>query len=110
MAVLSETELLRRLTFDNPWWDAKPGTPVRFRNLPKRDFFAPFLARAQAMGMGRALLLAGPLRAGKTVLMRQLVAHLIETGIAPSRILYGSFATPSYADADFPALVGSFAR
>ena len=110
MAVLSESELLRRLAFDNPWWDAKPGTPVRFRNLPKRDFFAPFLARAQAMGMGRALLLAGPLRAGKTVLMRQLVAHLIETGIAPSRILYGSFATPSYADADFPALVGSFAR
>lgn len=110
MAVLSETELLQRLAFDNPWWEATPGTRVRFRNLPKRGFFAPFLARALAMGMGRALLLAGPLRAGKTVLMRQMVAHLIEQGVAPSRILYCSFATPSYAAADFPALVGAFAR
>ncbi|MEK7246304.1 MAG: AAA family ATPase, partial [Pseudomonadota bacterium] len=103
-------ELLSRLAFDNPWWNAQPGTPVRFRNLPKRDFFAPFLARALAMGMGRALLLAGSLRAGKTVLMRQMVAHLIEQGTAPSRILYCSFATPSYAAADFPALVGAYAR
>lgn len=110
MAVLTQTELLRRLAFDNPWWDAKPGAPVRFRNLPKRNFFAPFLARALAMGMGRALLLAGPLRAGKTVMMRQLVAHMIELGVAPGRILYCSFATPSYAAADFPELVGTFVR
>ena len=110
MAVLTEPELLGRLAFDNPWWNAQPGTPIRFRNLPKRDFFAPFLARAEAMGMGRALLLAGPLRAGKTVLMRQLVAHLIERGVAPNRILYCSFATPSYATADFAALVGAYAR
>jgi hypothetical protein len=110
MAVLSESDLLARLAFDNPWWNAKPGAPIRFRMLPKRDFFAPFLARAQATGIGRALLLLGPLRAGKTVLMRQLVAHLIEQGVAPDRILYASFATPSYATADFPALVAAFAR
>jgi predicted AAA+ superfamily ATPase len=78
--------------------------------LPKRDFFAPFLARVQASGLGRALLLAGPLRAGKTVLLRQLVAHLIEQGVPPERILYASFATPSYASADFAALVAAFAR
>lgn len=110
MAVLSETELLHRLAFDNPWWEASPDTQIRFRGLPKRGFFAPFLARAQATGMGRALLLAGPLRAGKTVMLRQLVAHLIEAGVEPKRILYCSFATPCYAAADFAALVQAFAR
>ena len=110
MSVLSESELLARLAFDNPWWTAKPGTPIRFRMLPRRDFFAPFLARAQSAGMGRAILLLGPLRAGKTVMLRQLVAHLIEQGIAPDRILYASFSTPSYVTADFPALVAAFAR
>jgi len=110
MAILSTSDLLVRLAFDNPWWNAEADTPIRFRTPPKRDFFAPFLARAQAMGMGRALLLAGPLRAGKTVLLRQTVAHLIGQGVPPGHILYASFATPSYATADFSALVAAFAR
>ena len=77
MDAVATNDLLRRLAFDNPWWDAKPGTPVRFRPPPKRPFFAPFFARLQAMGMGRALLLTGPLRAGKTVLLRQALAQMI---------------------------------
>ena len=95
MDAVSGNDLLRRLAFDNPWWDAKPGTPIRFRQLPKRPFFAPFSARVRAMGMGRALLLAGPLRAGKTVLLRQALAGLIESGARPESVLYCSFATPS---------------
>ena len=110
MAVLSETDLLARLAFDNPWWEASADTKIKFRGLPKRGFFAPFRARAMAMGQGRALLLAGPLRAGKSILLRQLVAQLIEDGVPPQRVLYGSFATPAYADADFAALVQAFAR
>ena len=110
MDAVSANDLLRRLAFDNPWWDAKPGTPVRFRPPPKRPFFAPFFARVQAMGMGRALLLTGPLRAGKTVLLRQALARLIESGADPKTVLYCSFATPSYGDADFPALVDAFCR
>lgn len=110
MDAVSGNDLLRRLAFDNPWWDAKPGTPIRFRQLPKRPFFAPFSARVRAMGMGRALLLAGPLRAGKTVLLRQALAGLIESGARPESVLYCSFATPSYGAADFPALVDAFCR
>ncbi len=110
MDAVSANDLLRRLAFDNPWWEAKPDAPVRFRHPSKRPFFAPFFARLRAMGMGRALLLTGPLRAGKTVLMRQALAHLIESGAPPKTVLYCSFATPSYAAADFPVLVDAFRR
>ena len=61
-------------------------------------------------GIGNVLALAGPLRAGKTVMMRQLVAQLIETGVKPTNALYCSLTTPSYTAADVTILFEMFCR
>ena len=80
MQTISEDALFRRLGFENPWWSFTPETEIRFRHPPKRIFFPAFFSRVMKAGDGQALVLAGPLRAGKTVLLRQLVAALIEKG------------------------------
>jgi len=110
MHVISDDDLFQRLVFDNPWWDFKPDTQVQFRHPPQRVFFAAFFERVLATGGGNVLILAGPLRAGKTVMMRQMVANLIERGVSPTAVFYTSLTTPSYNAADLPTLFEMFCR
>jgi predicted AAA+ superfamily ATPase len=59
-------------------------------------------------GQGDILVLAGPLRAGKTVMMRQKAADLIERGFLPKNIFYYSMTTPSYTATDLGTLFEMF--
>ena len=88
MQTISEDGLFQRLGFENPWWSFTPETEIRFRHPPKRIFFPAFFGCVMKAGDGQALVLAGPLRAGKTVLLRQLVAALIEKGADPKSVFY----------------------
>lgn len=108
MDTISDDDLLGRLAFDNPWWAFTEATRVRFRQPPKRAFYAAFAERVRALG-GGALVVAGPLRAGKTVMLRQTIAELIQGGAQPNSILYAALTTPSTAGADLSRLVGLFA-
>ncbi|MCP5370588.1 MAG: ATP-binding protein [Hyphomicrobiales bacterium] len=96
-----------RLAFDNPWWALQPGRPVSFRQPPRRLFYAAFAAAFRA-AEGGAMVLAGPRRAGKTVMLRQLIAQLIEGGRRPHTLLYAALSTPSYTMASLADLVDAF--
>lgn len=110
MHTITDNDLFQRLAFDNPWWDFKDSTRVAFKNPPKRAFFPAFFTRVMKSGLGNVLVLAGPLRAGKTVMMRQLVAQLIERGIKPTNVLYCALTTPSYTAADLSTFFEMFCR
>lgn len=110
MHTITDNDLFHRLAFDNPWWEFTENTKVAFKNPPKRAFFPAFFTRVMKAGLGNVLVLAGPLRAGKTVLMRQMVAQLVERGVKPTSILYCSMTTPSYTAADLPTLFEMFCR
>jgi predicted AAA+ superfamily ATPase len=110
MHTITDNDLFHRLAFDNPWWEFKDSTRVAFKNPPKRAFFQAFHQRVMDAGTGNVMVLAGPLRAGKTVLMRQMVAQLVEKGIKPTSILYCSLTTPSYTAADLSILFEMFCR
>jgi predicted AAA+ superfamily ATPase len=110
MHTITDNDLFHRLAFDNPWWEFTENTKVAFKNPPKRAFFPAFFTRVMKAGLGNVLVLAGPLRAGKTVLMRQMVAQLVERGIKPTSILYCSMTTPSYTAADLATLFEMFCR
>ncbi len=110
MKTISEGDLFRRLAFDNPWWGFKPETEIKFRHPPKRAFFPAFSERVMATGTGEVLVLAGPLRSGKTVMLRQMVAQLIEKGGDSKSVLYCSLTTPSYTAAVLTRLVDVFAE
>jgi predicted AAA+ superfamily ATPase len=77
-------ENLRRL---NPHWRGEPG-PL----LPTfRRWVFPKLLQLLRQGLAPAVVLRGPRRVGKTVVVRQAIAALLADGVDPQRILYVSF-------------------
>lgn len=70
-----------RLTLENPWWRGA-GDPDAV--LPRRDLFER-LFRTVHDGTG-VIRLAGPRRVGKSVLIRQLILRLLQTGLPPDAV------------------------
>ena len=95
MIEISKTDMLNRLEFDNPWWDS-PEEPIAFQSEPRRNYFRPFFDAVLDRTVRRAIVLMGPRRVGKTVMVYQAVRGLIDNGINPERILYLSLETPIY--------------
>ncbi len=108
MDSISDDDLLGRLAFDNPWWAVDEASRMRFRQPPRRALYPAFEARVRAAG-GAPLVVAGPLRAGKTVMIRQAIAGLIGDGTPPKSVLYAALTTPSTAAAGVKRLVDLFA-
>jgi predicted AAA+ superfamily ATPase len=110
MHTIADNDLFQRLAFDNPWWEFNPDTKIEFRNPPKRIFFPAFYDLITAKTSADVQVLAGPLRAGKTVMMRQAVAALIESGVKPTSVFYCNMTVPSYTAADVATLFEMFCR
>jgi len=108
--VITDNDLFHRLAFDNPWWEFTKDTKIQFRNPQQRAFFPAFMTQVMKAGAGNICVLAGPLRAGKTVLMRQMVAKLIEQGIASTQVFYCNMTVPSFTATDIPTLFEMFCR
>ncbi|MEE8350718.1 MAG: AAA family ATPase [Rhodospirillales bacterium] len=99
MEFISDKELISRFCFDNPWWGKSGQESPSAAPVPSstRIFFQAFSDCAGELAAGEILLLAGSLLAGKTVMMRQRIAQLIERGAAPESVLYCSLASPGIA-------------
>lgn len=96
MFEISEAEILARLQFDNPWWDSNDSSGYQYSNMPRRKYFAPFVNAVTDRSVRRAVVLMGPRRVGKTVMVYHTIAELLERGTAGRHILYLSLETPLY--------------
>ena len=110
MHTISDNDLFQRLAFDNPWWSLRSDTEIRFRNPPRRVQYPFFRRQYLNVESGRVLVLAGPLRVGKTVLLRQIIANLIQDGVSPQSVFYAPLTTPSYTTTDVNTLFEMFCR
>lgn len=80
-------DLLERLLKQNPWWEGK--APRAIAGLEKRQLFGELL---KYIDKKQILVLTGLRRVGKTVLMHQLIEHLLRNNdVEPKRIAYFSF-------------------
>ncbi len=96
MLQISVNEVKARLSFDNPWWDKNIGIEERFAKMPRRLYFELFFKIATDWSINRALVLMGPRRVGKTVMVFHTVQKLLDTGFPHNSILYLSLETPIY--------------
>lgn len=96
MREVTEKEVKNRLAFDNPWWSKQGGIDSEIREWPKRAYFDAFSNLVREKSVRRAVVLMGPRRVGKTVMIQQTVQHLIDQGAAPKSVLYVSLDTPTY--------------
>ena len=103
MLQVSEKEIEARLRLDNPWWDDGSLTP--FADLPRRAYLKPFSDLIYDHRVNRAVVLLGPRRVGKTVMVHHVIHQLLEDGVEAGDILYLSLDTPVYTGLDLERIV-----
>ena len=101
-------DVQRRLSLDNPWWKAGRGIDDEEDGWPRRAYFSQFSGLARRVEVRRAVVLVGPRRVGKTVMLKHLVAQLLDDGVAGTSILFLSLDTPLYSGRTLESLVQIF--
>ena len=109
MLEIAEKDILQSLERDNPWW-AVQGSAMGADFTHTRAYFAHFRQLALNWGVRRALILMGPRRVGKTVMLEQLVKHALKEGFPPKNILFASIDTPLYSAMPLERLISLFEK
>ena len=107
MLQVSKNEILKRLSVDNPWWEFS-AIDKRFSQLPRRKYFQDFQSLASNKLLNRALILMGPRRVGKTVMVHHTIEKLMSNGVCADNIVYLSLETPVYTGLSLEQLVNLF--
>lgn len=109
MLEIAEKDILQSLERDNPWWVSGDGASgVDFEHT--RAYFKNFKDLALNWDIHRSLILMGPRRVGKTVMLGQLVKNALKEGFPPSHILFASIDTPLYSSMPLEKLIALFEK
>lgn len=97
MKDVSDQQVASHLKRLNPWW-VNAEMDAETQALCPRAYLEPVRKLIQEPGLRRAVVLLGPRRVGKTILIRHLIANLLKQGIPSQRI--------AYVEMDHPLLHG----
>ncbi len=92
---LLERQIIGRLRVDNPWW-TEGEIPAYYKEMTPRLYLDMFYPLVKEKEIKRAMILMGPRRVGKTVMLYHTIQRLIEDGVSPQNIIYISVETPIY--------------
>lgn len=92
---ITEEQILDRIKFENPWWESGEIDEF-YSSMKRRLYFSKFTALVMSQNIKRAVVLMGPRRVGKTVLIHHAIQQLINNGIDPKKIFYISIETPIF--------------
>ena len=108
MIQIPQSQILNRLRADNPWWESPERGIGRHKDLTPRKYLEPFQSLVTEKQPNRAVVLMGPRRVGKTVLVFHAIQRLLDRGQPPSRIAYLSVDHPLFNDLGLEDLVNSY--
>ena len=89
------SQVFERIRFENPWW-VDGEIDKYFKEMPHRAYFTQFVNITTDLSVKRAVVLMGPRRVGKTVMLYHLVQELLDKGVNPKRILFITVENPIY--------------
>lgn len=93
--VIPTAKRVERLKYENPWWsNGKIQEP--FLEMSRRLYFEIFYPFVQKIQVKRALVLMGPRRVGKTVMMFHTIQALIDENVSPQKIFFVGIDNPIY--------------
>lgn len=108
MLEIAEADILKSLKRDNTWWlDGRASLPP---DLRRRAYFEPFVKVALNWDVNRSVVLMGPRRVGKTVMLKQLVEHALSEGFPASQLFMVSLDTPLYSGMALERLLQLFEK
>ncbi len=93
--VIPTEKKIERLQYENPWWQSGE-VQQTYRSMSRRlylDLFYPFVKDTEIQ---RAVVLMGPRRVGKTVMMFHVIDQLIKDKIPPQKIFFIGIDNPIY--------------
>lgn len=96
MKPIPPEQVSARLKHENPWWEAPHTIAPSISDWSPRPYLGLFYPLVIDRKVRRAVVLLGPRRVGKTVLLHHTVQRLLASGIAPHRICYASVDHPLY--------------
>ncbi len=106
---IRETDIIASMGRDNPWWEMTEGE-WRSGYTKRRAFFKGFAKISLSWKVNRSVILMGPRRVGKTVMLMQLIEQALQKGIKPESIFFVSIDTPLYSGRSLQALVSLFEK
>lgn len=88
-------KIIERLQYENPWWITQE-IPTVYKEMSKRLYFELFYPFVKEKEIRRAVVLMGPRRVGKTVMMFHTIDQLIAEKTNPQRIFFVPIDNPIY--------------
>jgi predicted AAA+ superfamily ATPase len=104
MKHVSDQQVIDHLKRLNPWWTGA-GMDEEITRLRPRAYLEPVRQLLMEPGLRRAVVLLGPRRVGKTILIRHLIMGLLKDGVAAQRIAYVEMDHPLLHGRSLEALV-----
>jgi uncharacterized protein len=101
---ISDEEVQGNLALENPWW-ATGKLSSKISALPKRGYLRQFSDLVRQNDVRRSVILLGPRRVGKTIMILQLIGDLLARGVPQTSILYVSLDRPLYNGVTLEKLV-----
>ncbi|WP_245827053.1 ATP-binding protein [Reichenbachiella faecimaris] len=83
------------MKFENPWW-ASGKIDDYYGKMKRREYFQLFHPLVLERSVKRAMVLMGPRRVGKTVMLYHSIDELLSNEIPQKQICYFSIETPLY--------------
>ena len=90
-------KIIERLQYENPWWITNE-IPTTYKEMSKRLYFDLFYPFVKETDIRRAVVLMGPRRVGKTVMMFHTIDQLINENVNPQRIFFIGIDNPIYVN------------
>jgi hypothetical protein len=96
MRDVPKEQIRQRIRLENPWWNAPHTIAADYGAMVPRAYLDLFLPLVRQTSPRRAVVLMGPRRVGKTVLLHHTIENLLRDGVPPRRIVYLSVENPLY--------------
>ena len=90
-------KIIERLRYENPWW-VKSVIPNIYSSMSRRLYFKLFYPFVIEKSIKRALVLMGPRRVGKTVMLFHCIEKLMEEGVNPHKLFFIGIDNPIYVN------------
>ena len=95
ISIIPTEKIVERLRYENPGWINKR-IPEVFSKMSKRLYFNLFYPFVIESKIRRALVLMGPRRVGKTVMLFHSIQELLNENINPQKIFFIGIDNPIY--------------
>lgn len=110
MKTIPREQVIKRLQVENLWWTPPHDIHELYRHFRRRAYFDLLYPLVQQSDVRRAVLLMGPRRVGKTVLLHHIIQQLLFEGVSSADLCYVSVDHPIYNNRGLHELLEIYAE